>query len=31
MSQVGFEPRFLEFERAMTLHALDRETTVIGT
>jgi hypothetical protein len=30
MSLLGFEPRIPVFERAKTVHALDREATVIG-
>jgi hypothetical protein len=30
MSRVGFEPTIPVFERAATVHALDRATTVIG-
>jgi hypothetical protein len=30
MPQVGFEPKVLVFERAKTVHALDRAVTVIG-
>jgi hypothetical protein len=30
MSQVGFEPRVLVFERAKTVNALDRTANVIG-
>jgi hypothetical protein len=30
MSQVGFEPTIPVFERAKTVHALDRAATVIG-
>jgi hypothetical protein len=30
MPQVGFEPPIPVFERAKTVHALSRETTVIG-
>jgi hypothetical protein len=30
MPQVGFEPMIPVFERANTVHALDREATVIG-
>jgi hypothetical protein len=30
MPQVGFEPTIPVFERATTVHALDRATTVIG-
>jgi hypothetical protein len=30
MPQVGFEPTVLVFERAKTVHALDRVVTVIG-
>jgi hypothetical protein len=30
MPQVGFEPTIPVFERAKTVHALDRATTVIG-
>jgi hypothetical protein len=30
MPQVGFEPTFPAFERAKTVHALDRAVTVIG-
>jgi hypothetical protein len=29
MPQVGFEPMILAFQRAMTVHALDRAATVI--
>jgi FAD synthase len=28
--RVGFEPTLLEFERARTVHALDRAAAVIG-
>jgi hypothetical protein len=28
---VGFEPKFLEFERAKAVHALDHAAIVIGT
>jgi hypothetical protein len=31
MPRVGFEPTIPVFERAKTVHAFDRETTVIGT
>jgi hypothetical protein len=31
MPQVGFEPTITAFERAKTVHALDRAATVIGT
>jgi hypothetical protein len=31
MSRVGFEPAIPVFERAKTVHALDRAVTVIGT
>jgi hypothetical protein len=31
MPRVGFEPMIPVFERAETVHALDREPTVIGT
>jgi hypothetical protein len=31
MSQVGFEPTIPVFEHAKTVHALDREVTVIGS
>jgi hypothetical protein len=31
MPQVGFESRIPAFERAKTVHALDRAATVIGT
>jgi hypothetical protein len=30
MSRVGFEPMIPVFERAKTVHALDRAATVIG-
>jgi hypothetical protein len=30
MTRVGFEPTILVFERTKTVHALDREATVIG-
>jgi hypothetical protein len=30
MLRVGFEPRIPVFERAKTVHALDRAATVIG-
>jgi hypothetical protein len=30
MPQVGFEPMIPVFERAKTVHTLDREATVIG-
>jgi hypothetical protein len=30
MTQVGFEPTIPVFERAKTVHALDRAATVIG-
>jgi hypothetical protein len=30
MPRVGFEHKILVFERAMTVHALDRAATVIG-
>jgi hypothetical protein len=30
MSQMGFEPTILAFERAKTVHALDRAATVVG-
>jgi hypothetical protein len=30
MPQVGFEPTVQVFERAKTVHALDRAATVIG-
>jgi hypothetical protein len=30
MPRVGFEPTILVFERAKTVHALDRAATVIG-
>jgi hypothetical protein len=30
MPQVGIEPMFLVFERAKTVHALDRAANVIG-
>jgi hypothetical protein len=30
MHQAGFEPTFLVFERAKTVHALDRGAAVIG-
>jgi hypothetical protein len=30
MPQVGFKPTILGFERAKTVHALDRVATVIG-
>jgi hypothetical protein len=30
MPRVGFEPTIPAFERAKTVHALDRATTVIG-
>jgi hypothetical protein len=30
MSGAGFEPTMLVFERAKTVHALDRAATVIG-
>jgi hypothetical protein len=30
MPEVGFEPTIPVFERAKTVHALDRATTVIG-
>jgi hypothetical protein len=30
MPRVGFEPTIPVFERAKTVHALDRATTVIG-
>jgi hypothetical protein len=30
MPRVGFEPMILVFERAKTVHALDRVTTMIG-
>jgi hypothetical protein len=30
MPQVGFEPTILVFERAKTVHVLDRAATVIG-
>jgi hypothetical protein len=30
MSRVGFEPMIPAFERAKTVHALDRAATVIG-
>jgi hypothetical protein len=31
MPRVGFEPKIPVFERAKTVHALDRAATVIGT
>jgi hypothetical protein len=31
MSRVGFEPTIPVFERAKTVHALERAATVIGT
>jgi hypothetical protein len=31
MPQVGFEPTIAVFERAKTVHVLDRAATVIGT
>jgi hypothetical protein len=31
MPLVGFEPTIPEFERAKTVHALDRAATVIGS
>jgi hypothetical protein len=31
MPRVGFEPRIPAFERAKTVHALDRAAIVIGT
>jgi hypothetical protein len=31
MSKVGFEPTIPVFERAKTVHALDRAATVIGS
>jgi hypothetical protein len=31
MPLVGFEPMTLVFERAKTVHALDRVTTMIGS
>jgi hypothetical protein len=31
MTCVGFEPTISEFERAKTVHALDRAVTVVGT
>jgi hypothetical protein len=31
MPRVGFEPTITVFERAKTVHALDRAVTVIGT
>jgi hypothetical protein len=31
MAQVGFEPMFLVFEGAKTVHALDRAATVISS
>jgi hypothetical protein len=31
MPQVGFEPTIPVFERAKTVHALDRAVTVIGS
>jgi hypothetical protein len=31
MPQVGLEPTILAFERAKTVHALERAATVIGT
>jgi hypothetical protein len=31
MPQVGFEPTNSVFERAKTVHALDRAATVLGT
>jgi hypothetical protein len=31
MPQVGFEPMIQVFERAQTVHALDRAATVIGS
>jgi hypothetical protein len=31
MPRVGFEPTIPAFERAKTVHALDRTTTVIGS
>jgi hypothetical protein len=30
MPRVGFEPKIPAFERAKTVHALDRAATVIG-
>jgi hypothetical protein len=30
MPRVGFEPTILAFERAKTVHTLDRAATVIG-
>jgi hypothetical protein len=30
MPWVGFEPKIPEFERAKSVHALDRSATVIG-
>jgi hypothetical protein len=30
MHRVGFEPKILAFERAKTVHALDRAATAIG-
>jgi hypothetical protein len=30
MPQVGFEPKILVFQRAKTVHALDRAAIVIG-
>jgi hypothetical protein len=30
MPEVGFEPTIPAFERVKTVHALDREATVIG-
>jgi hypothetical protein len=30
MTQVGFDPTIPVFERVKTVHALDREATVIG-
>jgi hypothetical protein len=31
MPRAGFEPTILVFERAKTVHALDRAATLIGT
>jgi hypothetical protein len=31
MPRVGFEPKIPAFERAKTVHALDRAATVIGS
>jgi hypothetical protein len=30
MPRVGFEPKILVYERAKTVHVLDRVTTVVG-